>query len=205
MIWFALDTWPFGSAWVLMVAIFFIEGAGLLFGVSPSGWCEGLMPDLPDSTEGPLGWLHLGQVPMLVLLGIFLSGFSISGYFTQACSRALLGTLLPAWLAAIPAALVGVACVRLLGSAIARVMPSDESSAVSETSLIGRVGVVVQGVARSGNAAQMKLRDVNGRTHYVLVEPDLADQIFEEGSSVLLVKKVGARYLGIHNPHPDLI
>lgn len=205
MIWFALETWPFGSALLLMVALFVIEGAGLLFGASPSGWFEGLMPDLPDSAEGPLGWMHLGQVPMLVLLGIFLSGFSMSGYAIQTFSRVILGTLLPAWLAVIPAALAGLALVRLLGSAIARVMPSDESSAVSETTLIGRAGVVIQGTARSGSAAQMKLRDEHGRTHYVLVEPDLADQIFEEGSSVLLVKKVGARYMGIHNPHPDLI
>jgi hypothetical protein len=51
----------------------------------------------------------------------------------------------------------------------------------------------------------MKLRDMHGRTHYVLVEPDLADDTFEEGAAVLLVKKNGARYMGIRNPHPELI
>jgi hypothetical protein len=39
----------------------------------------------------------------------------------------------------------------------------------------------------------------------VLVEPDLGDDIFEEGAAVLLVKKNGARYMGIRNPHPELI
>lgn len=205
MIWFAQETWPFGSALLLMLALFIIEGAGLLFAASPSGWLEGLMPDLPDSVEGPLGWLHLGKVPFLILLGIFLAGFSMSGYALQAFSGALLGHLMPAWLAALPAALAGLALVNGLGGLLARVMPADETSAVSEMSLIGRAGVIVQGVARQGSAAQMKLRDMHGRTHYVLVEPDLADETFEEGVAVLLVKKNGARYMGIRNPHPELI
>ncbi|WP_374334336.1 YqiJ family protein [Leeia sp.] len=205
MIWFALETWPFGAALLLMLALFIIEGSGLLFGASPSGWMDGLIPDLPDSIEAPLGWLHLGKVPLLVLLGIFLAGFAMSGYAIQAFSHALLGRFLPAWLAALPAMLAGVAMVSGVGGLLARVIPGDESSAVSELSLLGRAGVVVQGTARQGAAAQMKLRDVHGHTHYVLVEPDLPDDTFEEGDAVLLVKKVGAHYRGIRNPHPDLI
>jgi hypothetical protein len=53
MIWFAIETWPFGSALLLMLGLFILEGSGLLFGASPSGWLDGLMPDLPDSVEGP--------------------------------------------------------------------------------------------------------------------------------------------------------
>jgi hypothetical protein len=205
MIWFAQETWPFGSALLLMLALFIMEGAGLLFAASPSSWLDGLAPDLPDSLEGPLAWLHVGKVPFLILLGIFLAGFSMSGYAIQAFSSALFGQLMPAWLAAVPAMLGGMSLVRGLGGLLARLVPSDETSAVSEMSLIGRAGLVVQGTARQGSAAQMKLRDMHGRTHYVLVEPDLPGETFEEGVSVLLVKKNGARYMGIRNPHPELL
>ena len=205
MIWFAVETWPFSAALLLMLGLLIIEGSGLLFGSSPSAWLDGLMPDMPDSVEGPLGWLHLGQVPFLILLGIFLTGFSLSGYAIQAFSNTLLGYLLPASLAAVPATFAGMATVSGIGGLLARVMPGDETSAVSELSLVGRAGVVVQGIARQGSAAQMRLRDMHGRTHYVLVEPDLADETFEEGAAVLLVKKSGARYMGIRNPHPELI
>ncbi|MDO9568772.1 MAG: YqiJ family protein [Hydrogenophaga sp.] len=205
MIWFAQETWPFGSALLLMLALFVMEGAGLLFAASPSSWLDGLVPDLPDSLEGPLAWLHVGKVPFLMLLGIFLAGFSMSGYAIQAFSSALFGQLMPAWLAAVPAMLGGMSLVRRLGGLLARLVPSDETSAVSEMSLIGRAGLVVQGTARQGSAAQMKLRDMHGRTHYVLVEPDLPGETFEEGVSVLLVKKNGARYMGIRNPHPELL
>ncbi|MDO9201143.1 MAG: YqiJ family protein [Hydrogenophaga sp.] len=205
MIWFAQETWPFGSALLLMLALFIMEGAGLLFAASPSSWLDGLVPDLPDSLEGPLAWLHVGKVPFLMLLGIFLAGFSMSGYAIQAFSSALFGQLMPAWLAAVPAMLGGMSLVRGLGGLLARLVPSDETSAVSEMSLIGRAGLVVQGIARKGSAAQMKLKDMHGRTHYVLVEPDLPGETFEEGVSVLLVKKNGARYMGIRNPHPELL
>ncbi|MDZ4123135.1 MAG: DUF1449 family protein, partial [Hydrogenophaga sp.] len=94
MIWFAQETWPFGSALLLMLALFIMEGAGLLFAASPSSWLDGLVPDLPDSLEGPLAWLHVGKVPFLILLGIFLAGFSMSGYAIQAFSSALFGQLM---------------------------------------------------------------------------------------------------------------
>jgi membrane protein implicated in regulation of membrane protease activity len=205
MILFAQETWPFGAALLLMLALFVIEGAGLLLSFSPSHWLDAITPDVPDGVEGALCWLHLGKVPFLILLGIFLAGFSMSGYAIQAFSKALLGNLLPAWLASVPSLFAGVALVSGLGGLIARIMPSDQTTAVSEQSLVGRAGVVTQGVAREGFAAQAKVRDMHGRAHYVMVEPDLASDTFEEGAAVLLVKKIGARYRGIKNPHPELL
>jgi Protein of unknown function (DUF1449) len=205
MILFAQETWPFSAALLLMLALFIIEGAGLIFSVSPSNWLDGLIPDFPHGMEGYLGWLHLGKVPFLILLGIFLAGFSISGFAIQSFSKVLLNGLLPAWLASLPSVLAGFSLVSSLGGLIARIMPSDESSAVSELSLIGRAGVVTQGIARQGMAAQAKVRDFHGRAHYVMVEPDLPNETFEEGAAVLLVKKSGAKYHGIKNPHPELL
>jgi Protein of unknown function (DUF1449) len=205
MIWFANETWPFGAALALMLMLFVLEGAGLLFSISPSNWLDGLVPDLPDGVDGPLGWLHLGKVPFLILLGIFLAGFSLSGYAVQSFTKAMVGSLLPAWLASVPALLAGFASVSGLGGLIARIMPSDESTAVSDQSLIGRAGIITQGVASDGIAAEAKVRDVHGRAHYVRVEPDLSGDTFTEGAAVLLVKKQGAKYRGIKNPHPDLL
>ena len=205
MILFAQETWPFGAALLLMLALFVIEGAGLLFSVSPSNWVDGLMPDATDGLEGALGWLHLGKVPLLILLGIFLAGFSMSGYAIQAFSKALLGDLLPAWIASLPSVFAGFSLVSGLGGLIAKVMPSDETTAVSEQSLIGRAGVITQGLARKGMAAQAKVRDLHGRAHYVMVEPDIEGDTFEEGVAVLLVKKTGAKYHSIKNPHPELL
>lgn len=200
----APETWPFGSALVVMVGLTLVEGAGLLMSQSPSAWLDGLLPDLPEGTEGVLGWLHVGTVPMLVVLILFLAGFALSGYGIQAILAASVGTLLPAWLVAMPAVLAGVLTVRGVGGLIARLMPGDESFAVSAQSLVGRTGTIVRGIAKADLAAEAKVRDAHGRVHYVLVEPDLADQTFNEGADVLLVKKVGAKFRCVRNPHDTL-
>lgn len=205
MIWFANETWPFGAALALMLALFVIEGAGLLLAQSPSSWLDGLFPESAVGLEGSLGWLHLGRVPFLILLGILLAGFSLSGYAIQSLSKAVFGTLLPAWLACVPALLAGFASVNGIGGLLARIMPTDETTAVSEESLIGRAGIVTQGIASRAIAAEVKVRDIHGRAHYVRVEPDLDADSFDEGCAVLLVKKQGAIYRAIRNPHPELL
>ncbi len=201
----APETWPFGASLAVMVGLSIIEGAGLLLAYSPSHMLDSLLPDMPDSADGALGWLHIGTVPLLVLLILFLSGFAIAGYVLQASVQSISGALLPAWLASIPAFLAGVSTVKAVGSVLAKIMPKDESSAVSEQTLIGRSGVVIQGTARAGMAAQAKVRDSYGRSHYVMVEPDLSEETFDEGSDILLVKKIGARFKCIRNPHPTLL
>lgn len=205
MILLAPETWPFGAALVIMVGLAIVEGAGLLFAASPSIWLHNALPDLPDSIEGPLGWLHLGKVPLLVLFILFLAGFAVAGYVVQATAQAICGHLLPSWLAALPALLAGMSTLSGVGALIARIAPGDETSAISELALIGRSGVITAGIARAGMAAEAKVRDAQGRNHYVLVEPDLPEQTFAEGSAILLVRKAGVRFRCIANPHPGLL
>jgi hypothetical protein len=201
----APETWPFGASLAIMVCLSLIEGAGLMLASSPSHLLDSLVPDVPDGADGVLGWLHIGKVPILVLLILLLGGFTVAGYVLQGAFQTISGTLLPAWLAAIPAFLAGISTVSGIGGLLARIIPKDETSAVSEQSLIGRSGIVIQGIARDGMAAQAKVRDANGHAHYLMVEPDLIEETFAEGSDILLVRKVGARFKCIRNPHPELL
>jgi hypothetical protein len=201
----APETWPFGASLAVMVGLSIVEGAGLMLAHSPSHILESLMPDVPDGVEGPLGWLHIGKVPLLVLLILLLAGFTVSGYVIQSVAHGLTGSLLPAWLASIPAFLAGVSTVNGVGGLLAKIVPGDETSAVSEQTLIGRAGVIVSGHARGGVAAEAKVRDANGRAHYVMVEPDIAEQTLDEGTAIVLVRKAGARFKCIRNPHPELL
>ena len=61
------------------------------------------------------------------------------------------------------------------------------------------------GAARRGLAAQARVRDSYGRTHYLMVEPDVDGDVFDEGMQVLIVQKAGAFYRCIANPHPNLL
>lgn len=203
----APETLPFGIGLALIVAIALLEGIGMMISLSPSNWLDDMLPEV-DSESGLdklLGWLHLGKVPSLVLLVLFLTGYTVFGYALQMACHGLLGFYLPGWLAGVIAVPSGLATVRGLGALIARIIPKDETSVVSEQTLIGRTGTVSAGVARRGLAAQARVKDAFGRTHYLMVEPDLDDEVFEEGTQVLIVRKVGAFHRCIANPHPNLM
>ena len=198
---------PFGIGFALIVGIAFFEGLGMLISLSPSNHLDDLLPevDVDSGLDRVLCWLHVGKVPTLVLLLLFLSGYTVFGYSMQVVANGLFGGYLPAWLAGLLAVPAGMATVRGLGSLIAHIIPRDETSVVSEQSLVGRMGVIVSGGARRGLAAQAKVKDGHGRSHYLMVEPDIDDEVFNEGTQVLIVRKAGAFYRCIANPHPTLM
>jgi Protein of unknown function (DUF1449) len=203
----APETLPFGIGFVLIVCIGLVEGLGMLFALSPSNLLDAHLPEIDGDAglDRVLGWLHLGKVPALVLLLFFLSGYTVFGYGLQLVAKSLLGAYLPATVAGLLAVPVGLTTVRALGALIAHIIPRDETSVVSEQSLVGRVGVISAGHARRGLAAQARVKDSYGRTHYLMVEPDVDDEVFNEGAQVLIVRKVGAFYRCIANPHPTLM
>jgi hypothetical protein len=205
----APELWPFVLAAALMVVLAVIEGAALLIGLSPSHWLDSSMPDIGHAegfANAVVGWLHLGKVPVLVLVVIFLTAFSVTGFAVQFACGALIAHFLPTP-AGVAIAFVGaLGIVRSFGGALGKLVPKDETSAVSDANLVGRVGIIVMGTASTGRPAQARLHDEHGMAHYVMVEPEDADQRFDQGVSVLLVRRLsGRRFHAIHNPKPDLL
>lgn len=206
----AQESWPFALAVILLVAIAAIEGMTLLVGLSLAGWLDNLLPDTSTGLEGIsdswLGWLHLGRVPLLVILVTLLTAFALIGFTVNGIGHGLLGHYPPPLLTAPIAFLGALPVVRVFGLAIARLIPRDETSAIPLSSLVGRVAVVTTGTARAGYPAEARLTTDHGQTFYVRVEPDDRDIQFATGDSVLLVKQVsGSRFLAIANPRPDLL
>lgn len=207
----APESWPFSVAVLLLIAIIVIEGMGLLVGLSVSGWFDSLLPeDLGDGLGGVadswLGWLHVGKVPMLVLLVLLLTVFAIIGYTVNAVTHGLLGFYPPVLLSGVLALLGALPVVRVFGALIARLIPRDETSAVLLESLVGRIAVVINGTARINYPAEAKVKNEQGQIFYVRVEPDVPDVQFGAGEAVLLVRQIsGSRFMAIANPRPDLL
>lgn len=128
-----------------------------------------------DSTSvgspGLLSWLGLGKAPLAIWFAAALTGFGLTGYAIQAVAEAIFGGLLPVFIAAPVAAVLGLAFARRFAGGFARIMPQHESYGISRRSFGGRHGVIVQGTARRGHPAQARFRDGYGETHYVRVEP----------------------------------
>jgi hypothetical protein len=205
----APESWPFLVATIVLLVITVLEGLALLVGLSATHWLDHLLPHADagaDGLDSVLGWLHIGKVPMLILLVIFLAGFAVTGFALNLVVYALVGFRVPP-LISVPVAIVAaLPIVRGLGAAIAHIIPRDQSYAVSLDSLVGRVAAIVSGTARRGFPAQAKVSSEFGQTLYVMVEPDTAETEFPPNESVLLVRRVsGTRFEGIRNPRPDLL
>jgi hypothetical protein len=114
---------------------------------------------------------------------------------------AVLGQELPT-LAAAPLALLGaLPATRAAGSVLVRIMPRDESAAISSSSFVGRTATLVSGEAKPGKAAEARFQDEYGQTHYVMVEPDAKSITLRAGERVLLLRELSTgRYQAVANP-----
>lgn len=198
------DNVPFVASLVLMLLIGAVEALGLGGGMAVGEGIEGLDGDVNVETPSLLSWINVGRLPLLMLIVVFLFGFGMTGLIGQRIVAAVIGQPGPWFLAAPLAFAVALPVTRVFGRGVARIMPRDETTAVSRDSLVGRVAVIVTGEACQSSAAQARVRDEHGQVHYVMVEPDNAADVFSQGSSVLLVRHAGAKYFAIHNTSVSL-
>jgi hypothetical protein len=187
----------FLAALLLMLLIGAVEAAGLGGALGH----DGLDADHPSL----LGWLNVGRLPLLMVIVIFLFAFGVAGLVLQQLIAGVFRHPAPIWIAGPLAAAVALPFTRVLSGLLARILPGDETTAVSRETLVGRVAVVVTGAARVGSPAQARVRDAHGQTHYVMVEPDDEGEVFEQGTSVIIVRNAGARFLAIRNESEALL
>ena len=198
------DNVPFIAALALMILIGVAELMGLGAGLALADGLSGLDGDVNVETPSLLSWLNVGRLPLLMLIVVMLFSFGMTGLIGQRIIYALINHPAP-WFIAAPAAFaVALPVTRVFGQFVSRILPKDETSAVSRESLIGRIAVIVTGNASHDNAAQGRVRDQYGQAHYVMIEPDNATDVFEQGTSVLLVRQAGAKYFAIHNTSASL-
>lgn len=208
------QNWPFSSALALMLLIALFELVGLVLGAGLSDMIDSMLPDLhvdvdvaldgadahaPSLFAHLLGWLHVGEVPALMILVAFLTCFGLLGLILQSSIAGILGSALPAWLAAVIVLPLSLFPMRIVSGLLSKIMPKDETEAVSSQSFIGRVAVITLGEAKLGSPAQAKLKDRYGHTHYIMVEPDDAAECFKSGEELLLVAQNSGVFQAIRN------
>ncbi len=219
------DNLPFTVAIGLMLSIALLEGVGMLLGLGFSNLVDSLFPDadidinvdVDTDIDGDIdfdstslftkfwSWLRVGKVPVLVLLIVFLTTFGLTGFFIQSTVQSIIGRYLPWFIAIVPALLFAFPLVRFSSKYIAKIIPNDESSAVSEETFIGKVATITLGSAKKGKPAEAKLVDQYAQTHYIMVEPENEDDIFSQTEKVLLVSHNGSIFKAIKNPLNSLI
>jgi hypothetical protein len=141
-----------------------------------------------------LDLMGMRKLPLSVSLALFAAGFAAAGISTQVILHSVSGMMLPKWIM-VPVAIVAAAVLtRKLSGFVVRIIPSEETAAVSERSLGRRRGVVTVGVASAGRPAEVRVTDGYGNTHYIMVEPLSAKDEIPAGSEVLVLRMRGGEF-----------
>jgi membrane protein implicated in regulation of membrane protease activity len=178
---------PFSVALLVMLMIGAVEALGL--GASAVHLDLHVGGDVGGDL---LAWLGIGKVPLLMLLVVFLALFGLAGLAIQQFAGPL-----ALWIAAPAAAAAALPLTGLGARGLARIMPQDETTAVSLDSLVGRRGTITIGTARRGSPAQARVADIHGQVHYVMVEPYDDDHAIGEGETVRLDRRDGNLFIAV--------
>jgi hypothetical protein len=202
----APDVRPFAIAAAIMVALGVIELLTTLVGLSIAelvGNGIGLEADSHNALDGLLLWINAGRLPLLILIMLALGVFSIGGFLLQGLAH-MVGTAVPVGVAALAAAAGSIPVIRTTSRGIARIIPRDETYAVSEADFVGKVAVVSIGPLDQGLPGRVRLKDVFGNWHTVPARASLDSAALPVGASVLLVDRDARSFIAITAP-ADLI
>lgn len=199
-----LFTHPSNIVFSISLCLMFLFGIFEMLLVLIGGGSQGLLdhflpeditqhPDLDlDANQGLatklLDWLYIGKVPLFVWFIIFLTIYSLTGFFIQVLALQLADTMFKVWIIAPACIFLCMPLVRFSAQLIAKILPQDETTAIYSEELIGRTAVIILGEAKQNSPAQAKVSDQHGQTHYILVEPE-QNEVFNQGQSVILTQK----------------
>lgn len=153
--------------------------------------------DMGGPADGLLAMLGLGRLPLMMLLVLFLAVFGMIGLAGQQFIMNMTDAFLTPWIAAPVAAAAALPLTGLLSRPLSRIIPRDETTAISVDALVGRFATIQTGRAMTGSPARAQVTDVHGHNHYVMVEPDNDGQILNEGEQVLLTSHDGGAFRAI--------
>ena len=190
---FADHNLPFSAALVLMGVLAVIQ----LIGLGDLAPDADLDSDVDaDGGLGSAGFadslasiIGMGRVPFTIWLACLLMLFAGLGFGVQALAEGLLGAPLYSWLAAAFAGVAALPATGVIVRPLGRILPQDETTAVSVDSLVGRRAMISIGTAAHQSPARGQVKDRHGRTHQVMIEPHDTAQALPAGEEVLLVRR----------------
>ena len=190
---------------VLTLAI--LEGIGMLIGLSMVNLLDHISPidldidvdaDLPVGGLTPLlGWLCLNRLPLLIWLVLFLTSFGITGYTLNYIILTNFTVNLPEFITYGLSFILSLYATHHIGVPLSRLLPKNESSAISNNSFNGLIATITIGTAKKDSPAEASLTDSFNQKHYVLVTPDSDNEEFNQGQQVVLVEKKESLWLAI--------
>lgn len=201
---------PFIVAGLVMTGLVVIETASLIAGYSLSHFIEqSLEPDVFDGyhaevgeagfTGSLLGWVNAGRVPLLIFIITWLASFAAAGFVVQTVAMSILAPL-PLLVAGLIAFCLAAPATRFTTRLVSFIVPREETYAVSNDDLVGRVAQVTLGPLDQGPAGRVKVQDSHGNWHFLMAKAAEGQDPIPVGAQVLLVDRRDATFMVIPAP-----
>jgi hypothetical protein len=183
---------PFLGAIAVVLVVFLTEVAlTVLAGVGFSDLVEALISadSLPDTSF--TNWLLVREVPMLIAILAFLSGFGAFGLAFQGFFLHFFETAVSGFVSVPLAALFGTLCVRYLTLGVTK-LGLVGTTALAPEEFIGQRVVLGSPSASKDYAGEASFTDRHSQTHYVMVEPIGDSDVFLQGDLLVIHSQVSA-------------
>ena len=190
------ENYIFSAAIFLMLGIAVLEGLLMVVGFGISNTIEHMFPHI-DSPELELqtteintfteffSWVNKGQVPILMLFIVFLTVFGLIGLGLQYLTM----NKVSQYIMLIPTIILSLPIVSYSSLFLGKIMPRDETTAVSTMTFIGNIAEITNGTTMKGVPTEAKIIDGFNYTHYIMVEPLSETETFKKGDKVLVYSK----------------
>lgn len=216
---FAPENGVFLVTLCLFLLIFVIQALSVVIGMEPFGFMDSLLPDVdfnadtdlhlgevsPGFIDSVMSMLKLGRVPFVFTFILFLFLFSVIGLYGQLVLFELVGTRLNGLLASGGAFVVTIPLLRFGNGILEKILPKDETAAISANTFVGRMATILIGTATHARAAEAKVIGPDGKTHYINVVADNEGKSFIQGDHLLIVgRRTEGTFTVIENKNPLL-
>jgi hypothetical protein len=191
-----------GLLFMILLVVLQVIGIGDLLGDAdieiPDADIDGGVSNINAGiADGLLSLFGFGKVPLMILLMLLFGFFGMIGLSGQMAALNIIGGLITPFIAVPIAALLAFPLTGAVARPLAKILPRDETTAISRDLLIGRFATIELGKAQTGSPARAKVKDGHGHSHYIMVEPDNAGQILLQGEEILLVRRDGENFRAI--------
>ena len=199
-------TTPFSVSLLVLVGIVVVEILLLLVGTHFFGLLDDLVPDFHADLDHDGGheltfgkmlhFIGFGRVPFVMVLMSFLATFGLAGYLVQWATISFVGRPLD-YLGAVPLAVaLSIPATGRICAVLARVLPKEQTSAVSVSTFVGRTAVVRYGTATAALPASATVLDEHGRKHFIHIKAESESTDLAEGETILIVGNLDGFFIG---------
>lgn len=191
---------PYLAALAVVLVVFVLEVLlTVLMGLGCSDLVEALVStdSLPDSSF--LNWLLVREVPLLITILAFLTGFGAFGLALQGLSAHFFDATVPGTISIALSLLFGVVCIRYLTLAVTK-LGLVGTTALPPAEFIGQVAMLTSTCTYKGYAGEACFTDRHGYTHYVMVEPLEPSDTFAQGEKMVIVSQASLALYHVRKP-----